>query len=118
MKNTTCHPGQEHRGLGLCAKCYGRMPQRLDLIQKNNWRKQGIKITLLEYARLLEKQKGKCAICDTYPKKKRLAVDHDHETGQIRGLLCGTCNRSRVPSVLYWKVRVERYLNNAVLKDA
>lgn len=32
-----------------------------------------------------------CAIC-LKPSDKRLAVDHDHETDEIRGLLCSPCN--------------------------
>lgn len=46
----------------------------------------------VDYAALLERQGGACAICLTKPKKKRLAVDHCHKTGQVRGLLCGQCN--------------------------
>jgi hypothetical protein len=33
-----------------------------------------------------------CAICGAKPKGKRLAMDHDHKTGKIRGLLCMQCN--------------------------
>ena len=44
------------------------------------------------YADLLKSQGGKCAICRARPKSKRLAVDHDHATGAVRGLLCSRCN--------------------------
>lgn len=40
------------------------------------------------YEALLELQGGRCAICGRRPKTKRLAVDHDHATGEVRGLLC------------------------------
>lgn len=51
-------------------------------------------ITRKEYDRLLEVQESMCAICGfRYEGGKRLAVDHCHETGQVRGLLCISCNR-------------------------
>ena len=51
-------------------------------------------ITLDQYNEILEKQEGKCAICrsDGCTTGRRLAVDHCHETGYIRGLLCKNCN--------------------------
>jgi hypothetical protein len=42
------------------------------------------------FAKLLAEQQGKCAICGK--PTKSLRVDHDHHTGQIRGLLCFKCN--------------------------
>lgn len=50
---------------------------------------------IVEYQKLFDKQKGLCAICNTPEnnKRKRLAVDHDHSTGKVRGLLCDRCNR-------------------------
>lgn len=49
-------------------------------------------ITPQDYESMLSKQDGKCAICRKSPTNKRLAVDHCHETGKIRGLLCFRCN--------------------------
>src|SRR6266404_1578474 len=49
-------------------------------------------ITLEEYDRLFELQLGGCAICKQISGGKRLAIDHDHDTGEIRGLLCVSCN--------------------------
>ncbi len=47
------------------------------------------------YRDLLVKQSGVCAICaETCITGRSLAVDHDHETGFIRGLLCIRCNRA------------------------
>lgn len=45
-----------------------------------------------EYAALLEVQDGRCAICRQRPVSIRLAVDHDHRTGKVLGLLCSRCN--------------------------
>lgn len=53
-------------------------------------------ITLEDYDRMLLEQDGKCAVCgttDTRNGKGRFDIDHNHETGQVRGLLCGKCNR-------------------------
>lgn len=52
-------------------------------------------ITPDEYLALLQSQGGKCALCYTAEAKSRggeLVVDHDHETGRVRGLLCSPCN--------------------------
>ena len=47
-----------------------------------------------DYDRLYEIQEGKCYICRRATgASKRLAVDHNHVTGEVRGLLCKLCNR-------------------------
>lgn len=49
-----------------------------------------------QYDSILAEQGGMCAICSTDKptgKWKVFAVDHDHDTGQVRGLLCNECNR-------------------------
>jgi hypothetical protein len=51
-------------------------------------------ITLAEYDQILKHQKGRCAICEEKPFKRRLAVDHCHKSGLVRGLLCMRCNRA------------------------
>ena len=51
------------------------------------------KLTSAEYEALLEAQGGVCAVCKRAPRAGRsLHVDHDHETGAVRGLLCFSCN--------------------------
>lgn len=50
-------------------------------------------ISMDEYESMFQVQKGVCAICGRPPKKKALSVDHDHQTGRVRGLLCWPCNR-------------------------
>lgn len=50
-------------------------------------------ITPAEYRALYTAQGGVCAICQRATgKTRRLAVDHNHQTGEVRGLLCKTCN--------------------------
>jgi hypothetical protein len=50
-----------------------------------------------DYNKLLEYQGGVCAFCqNACTLGRELSVDHDHETGVIRGLLCASCNVARV----------------------
>jgi hypothetical protein len=51
-------------------------------------------ITVGDYDTLLLAQEGVCAVCGLPPKKRPLVVDHDHMTGEVRGLLHSLCNRS------------------------
>jgi hypothetical protein len=46
-----------------------------------------------QYAAMLEAQDGRCAMCRRVPRRRRLAVDHDHITGRVRGLTCYLCNK-------------------------
>jgi len=57
--------------------------------------KYNYNLTLEQYDKLLKKQKGCCGICNKPQSnfKKRFAVDHNHQTGKIRGLLYRECNR-------------------------
>lgn len=50
-------------------------------------------ISTAEYERMKEAQGGVCKMCGSPPgPTKCLAVDHDHATGRVRGLLCIRCN--------------------------
>ena len=69
-----------------CKSCYAQASRRWKLKHRYN-------ITTDEYAQRLKQQHGKCAICHgDCPTGKQLAVDHDHKTGAVRGLLCTRCN--------------------------
>jgi len=72
-------------------------------------------ITEDQYDKMLKKQKHCCFICEKHESefKTRLAVDHNHITGEIRGLLCNYCNRrivgrNRDPKIAY---RLYKYLS-------
>jgi nitrate reductase cytochrome c-type subunit len=68
-------------------------------LQKNvemrrNWGyKKDFGISIEEYEVMYIKQNGLCLICKQEETNRRLSVDHCHETGVVRGLLCGNCNR-------------------------
>ena len=77
--------------------------QRAWRARSNNRRNAVLKhkygITLEDYERMLEEQGGVCDICGTdkpgqnQESSYSFHVDHDHETGAVRGLLCDRCNR-------------------------
>lgn len=50
-------------------------------------------ITLEFYNALLRAQDGRCYVCRRKPGRVRLGVDHDHRTGEVRGLLCVRSHR-------------------------
>ena len=84
---------------------------------KENHLKRNFGITLEQYNEIFWKQKGSCAICGKHQNElnQTLAVDHDHATGKIRGLLCSNCNRAigllkDSPAI---SQEVNRYLNRS-----
>lgn len=69
---------------GCCKECH---------IEKQRYRRTGV--CNAKYAEILTAQRGACAICKSTLNSSRytkLAVDHDHLTGKVRGLLCTNCN--------------------------
>lgn len=68
--------------------------------EKKRIREYGLKrmygITNDDYQKMLNKQKGKCAVCEISQKecKRPFDVDHNHSTGKVRGLCCMRCNRA------------------------
>ena len=65
--------------------------------ERNLWK--NYKMTAAEFNDLWASQNGKCAICevDLMPRGRQsnsVAVDHNHENGAVRGLLCQACNRA------------------------
>ena len=63
-----------------------------DRLRLKKWRDSGLNITASQYQEMLLSQNGVCAVCGSPGKGRRLAVDHCHKTGIIRGLLCSSCN--------------------------
>ena len=73
---------------GHCRSCRSINNKHRNL--KVNWG-----ITPEQYHEQINKQNGVCAICQQPSKDKRwMAVDHDHQTGTLRGILCTNCNQA------------------------
>ena len=68
-------------------------PEQYKLLMRRGALRRAFGLTLEEYDAMLKKQRGKCAICGG-KEWRNLAVDHNHETGAVRGLLCSVCNKN------------------------
>lgn len=98
-KRATCHPDRPHQGRGLCRTCHRKQWSRTPkgIAAWRNWMlKTQYGISESDYSDLIRKQGGVCAICfmPKQKQKRRFSVDHDHNTGTVRALLCGRCNTS------------------------
>jgi hypothetical protein len=64
-------------------------------VERAGYLKRMYGITIEQYDELLAGQGGRCAICRREPRPdSSLHLDHDHETGLLRGILCFRCNNS------------------------
>jgi hypothetical protein len=85
-----------HRtGKPVCAECKiddRSRPYRRAYSLEYTLRQYGL--TTADYDRMLAAQDGRCAVCRSPAPlgRGRWHIDHDHVTGQIRGLLCNNCN--------------------------
>lgn len=76
----------ERRRMGVYdASAAGQKRMRI-----GRWKAQGIAISYENYVEKYAQLEGRCQICNVH--FPSLAVDHDHTTGKIRGLLCKKCN--------------------------
>lgn len=79
-------------------------------------RRSGLKafgMTVDDYDQLLAAQGGRCWICKRKPHRdRRLAVDHSHRSGEVRGLLCHNCNTTLgyMHENIEWFTRAAAYL--------
>jgi hypothetical protein len=80
-----------HRtGRPICPSC--RVDDRSAPYRRDIQLKSLYGITQADYDRMLATQHGRCAICETDKPGTRGSWRVDHETGQVRGLLCDGCN--------------------------
>lgn len=85
------------RARGYYARNYSRERSRATPEQARDSRlRRTYGITLDDYDEMLMAQGSGCAICGKAPDKngRRLCVDHNHNTGRVRGLLCDGCNKA------------------------
>lgn len=68
-------------------------------------------LTVEAWLALHQEQSGLCGICKKPPAKGHLHVDHDHDTGRVRGLLCRPCNvKLHALEKRDWRAAADAYL--------
>lgn len=86
---------QDHKDVAIkhSVKWQNSNKERVKLTSQKYLLKKKFGLSIEEYNKKLDQQNGLCALCNKECKSGRnLAVDHNHKTGKIRGLLCGNCN--------------------------
>ena len=95
-RRAECHPDKPNAGRGLCKRCYSATVRSEDVDRarrdvRNAWRKIRYGLSAEEFRANIIGQAGRCLVCGRVPHQE-LVVDHDHKTGEFRGLLCRNCN--------------------------
>jgi hypothetical protein len=88
---------QKRSNCKICQSKQARERNKITYNSKTKWKwnmKSTFNLNIEDYNILFNNQKGCCAICNRHQTefKKRLAIDHNHITNTIRGLLCSSCN--------------------------
>lgn len=87
-RKAECHPDQIEYADKICRKCYFDRPA-IKEGQKRSSRKLKYGLSEEQFKKMEEDQQGICIICKQGPAE---AIDHCHNTGKVRGLLCDPCN--------------------------
>ena len=111
-QKTICHPERPHLSKGLCKNCYWKQwRDKNKEAQVKFLLKYRYDLTPEKYEEMFNAQGGRCALCrEVYKRSRRICVDHNHDTGAIRGLLCDSCNKN-VGVYEKWSEKIERYLD-------
>jgi hypothetical protein len=91
---------EKHRKVNLAyaRSQRGKQFQRKNALRRKFWPHLTNEQAVAEYDRLMASQNNCCGLCGRHQSefKVALSVDHNHETGKARGLLCNKCNRFEV----------------------
>jgi hypothetical protein len=96
LRTTGYNPQQRMSEMAMLAGSTGRIGKAK--VDPNFFREKHIRenwgISLSDKQKMVDSQEGRCAICNSSDLVGRnCAIDHDHKTGKIRGILCQKCNQ-------------------------
>lgn len=109
-------PENKAKMAAYAAAYRAKHPERHERNRRNAAYLRKYGITLDDYETMVAAQDGRCAICrvegEEPPSKRQLVVDHCHDTGRVRGLLCQPCNRAlhRLMADQVWFNNASAYL--------
>lgn len=98
----------------------------------DKWYLERYGITLTEKWKLFHLQENRCALCrrtpsellKVYRKNRYLSIDHDHTSGEVRGILCSSCNQTIAlweskpnKHILKFKIRLVEKIKNYILNS-
>lgn len=118
-----CEPGSGRPATYPGPRCYTHhRARKRALSARNHARRVEVTYGLREgeYGELLDAQGGVCALCQKPFGRKRGAVDHDHDTGRVRGIIHGWENTiiGRIGNSRDWAMRLYQYLTVSPAKKA
>lgn len=106
-KNTICKP---------CNKIYMAKYKEPNKVSQRKYQLKRYNLTQDDFNKILASQKGICAVCGGPPTVyDKYVVDHDHDTGAVRGLICQHCNTGlgRFKDSTKLLESAKRYINNS-----
>lgn len=88
------HTAERWKYNGMCVECKREADRASNLKAGKKYRVKALYgLTLEEVQAMSEKQDNKCGICrDRFEDVHKVQIDHCHDTGKVRGLLCISCN--------------------------
>jgi hypothetical protein len=98
-KPTTCGHDRPQVGGGKCQACYSKEHKARDPVRRARWFLRAklavYGLTPESFAAIVEQQGNLCGLCRrAFKSSVDTQVDHCHQTGRVRGVLCFTCNKA------------------------
>jgi hypothetical protein len=110
VRNQQNYRENQERRKQLSARWAREHPER----QAAYARKKNYGLSDKQFAAMFNRQHGACAVCGgEFDTSRRPHVDHDHETGAVRGLLCPGCNTKVAAFESPLRPQIEEYLDSS-----
>jgi hypothetical protein len=92
MRRYRADPEVWNKHLAQAREWHRRTRESRKTVARNGHLRRTFGMTISQYDEMLASQNGRCAVCSVLPGDRPLVVDHNHESGKVRALLCDRCN--------------------------